>query len=179
MFKIVEVKKVEQSTLSGCTTIRYEDDGMLKYAACVDGLTVHRGDKVEIYSDDYVDYCGFGAMALRSVQGVGCVEKKVKAMDLFSENETQDTSAKYGKQFVEDSLVQIWGRFLGYPVNYATLNIIEERWRCIYDFSKRTFENASPDDFNRVIDFVVSTVDKEFGVYQSLIYSTVASHEET
>lgn len=68
MFKIVEVKVKAFSSFNNCEIIRYEEDGILKFAACVEPLDVEEGDMVEVYSDEYVNYRGFGAMALKVVQ---------------------------------------------------------------------------------------------------------------
>lgn len=69
MFKIREVKETGYSKFNNCNTIRYDDeDGYRKFAACTEDLYVKCGDKVEIYTDDHVNYRGFGAMALRVVK---------------------------------------------------------------------------------------------------------------
>lgn len=68
MFKIREVKKVGYSNFNRCNVVRYDDDdGYEKFAACVEDLYVECGDKIEIYSDDHVNYHGIGAMVLRIV----------------------------------------------------------------------------------------------------------------
>ncbi|MCM1171304.1 MAG: hypothetical protein NC393_04165 [Clostridium sp.] len=70
MFKIVEVADVGYSGLNKCIFIKYRDtDDVLKCAACTEHLTVKNGDSVEIYSDSYVNYRGFGAMALKVLNG--------------------------------------------------------------------------------------------------------------
>lgn len=68
MFKIKEVKKVGYSKFNECYVVIYDDDGYEKFATCVEDLYVKCGDKIEIYSDDYVNYHGIGAMALRIVK---------------------------------------------------------------------------------------------------------------
>lgn len=66
MFKIREVKKVGYSKFNECLAITYkDDDGMDKFAACVDDIFPKCGDIVEIYTDDYINYKGFGAMTLK------------------------------------------------------------------------------------------------------------------
>lgn len=67
MFIVREVKSVGHSKLYDCITITYEDESMDKFAACTEHLYPKCGDMVEIYSDDYVHYKGFGAMVLKVV----------------------------------------------------------------------------------------------------------------
>lgn len=93
----------------------------------------------------------------------------METMNIFNKNVTQTVSLEDKKSYLQDSLIQIWGRFLGYPVNYSDLNKIKDGYTAIYKFVEKSFENASPDDFNAVINFVVSTVDKEFGLYRDAI----------
>lgn len=71
MFKISEVKETGYSSLNGCDVIKYDDeDGYRKFAACTEDLHVECGDKVEIYTDDYVNYRGFGAMVIRKSEDI-------------------------------------------------------------------------------------------------------------
>lgn len=68
MFKIRKVKAVCYSEFNDCAFITYEDtDGITKCAACTEHLSVRCNDTVEIYSDDYVHYRGYSAMALKVV----------------------------------------------------------------------------------------------------------------
>ena len=68
MFKIREVKNVGYSTLYNCAVAIYVDnDGYEKFAACTENLYIRSGDKVEIYTDDFVSYKGFGAMVLNVI----------------------------------------------------------------------------------------------------------------
>ncbi len=67
MFKIRKVKNVGYSEFNACIAITYEDDGIEKYAACTENLSIEPGNTVEIYTDNYVNYRGFGAMALKVV----------------------------------------------------------------------------------------------------------------
>ncbi len=67
MFKICKVKNVGYSKFNNCIAITYEDNGIEKYAACTENLSIKSGDTVEIYTDDYVNYKGFGAMAIKVV----------------------------------------------------------------------------------------------------------------
>jgi len=68
MFKICKVKNVGYSKFNDCIAITYEDDdGVEKFAACTENLSVKCGDTVEIYTDDYIHYRGFGAMVLKIV----------------------------------------------------------------------------------------------------------------
>lgn len=65
---MVEVLNVKYSNFNKCTIINYKDtDKIVKLAACIEHLAVKIGDFVEIYSDDYVNYHGIGAMALKVV----------------------------------------------------------------------------------------------------------------
>lgn len=69
MFKISEVKEVIYSKFNNCNVIKYDDEnGYRKFAACIEDLYVKCGDKVEIYTDEYVNYRGFGAMVLRVIK---------------------------------------------------------------------------------------------------------------
>jgi len=67
MFKIRKVKNVDYSKFNDCVVITYEDNGIEKYAACIENLSIKSDDTVEIYTDDYVNYRGFGAIALKIV----------------------------------------------------------------------------------------------------------------
>ena len=67
MFKVREVKRVSWSEFNKCVVAVYEEDGIDKYAACTEHLSIKCGDKVEIYGDEHVNYKGFGAMALKVV----------------------------------------------------------------------------------------------------------------
>lgn len=71
MFVVGEVVRVGWSAFNKCTAIRYLDGDTEKSAACVediDVLDVKPGDKVEIYTDDKLNYCGLGALALRVIK---------------------------------------------------------------------------------------------------------------
>lgn len=96
-------------------------------------------------------------------------------MNLFNKDSVQEISTDFDTQYVQDSLIQIWGGFLGYPINYLDLNKIKDGWGAIYQYSKETFENASPNDFNTVIDFVISAVDSKYGIYRHMIFATIKS----
>lgn len=68
MFKVVKVTNVCYSDFNKNLVIKYKDeDGIFKYAACTENLTVEVGDLVEVYRDDNVNYKGIGAMALKVV----------------------------------------------------------------------------------------------------------------
>lgn len=65
MFKNCKVEEVKYSKLNNCVFVTYMDEGMKKCAACSEHLSVKCGDTVEVYSDDYLHYRGFSAIALK------------------------------------------------------------------------------------------------------------------
>lgn len=68
MFKIREVEKVCYSSTCHCTfAIYYDSDGREKFAACTENLSIKCGDKIEIYTDDFVYYRGFNEMILKVI----------------------------------------------------------------------------------------------------------------
>lgn len=68
MLKYVEVKEIEESIkYYNCDVISYIEDGYKKFAAITENLNVKVGDIVEIYTDEYVNYKGFGTMVLRVI----------------------------------------------------------------------------------------------------------------
>lgn len=64
MFKTCIVKDVSYSEENNCVVAVYEEDGVEKYAACTEHLTIRCGDKIKVYTDKYVNYRGYNEMAL-------------------------------------------------------------------------------------------------------------------
>ena len=68
--KAVRIKKIKRQQMTGVITIFYNDpdaDNAEKVAAGVEYLHPKEGDIIEVYADEYINYHGLGAMALKVV----------------------------------------------------------------------------------------------------------------
>ena len=102
----------------------------------------------------------------------------MEELRVFDETIEEKDESLIKDDYTMYSMIQIWGRWLGYPCNPKCIEVIETFWRAIFSSSYDNLRIFSDDDFNTVISRVIRVLEREYGAYRSMIFDTVKNYED-